>query len=79
MKKEINNLENAMEKLKGKAQELQSKIDSTSADEGWTVLAELTEKMDNINEEVDEKEMRWLEVAEELSVLEEEEAAMSNN
>jgi len=77
MKREMDRLEPAIEKLKEKAQELQNQID-TSTDEGWTVLAELTEKMNKLNEEADEKEMMWLEIAEELSVLEEEEAAMTN-
>lgn len=71
LKKEMTNLENAIEKLKPKAEKLQQEIDS-SGDEGWTVLAELTQKMDNINEEIDEKEMRWIEVAEELEELESE-------
>ncbi|KAL7472265.1 hypothetical protein ACHAXS_012591 [Conticribra weissflogii] len=77
MKREMDRLEPAIEKLKEKAHELQKQIDN-STDEGWTVLAELTEKMNKLNEEADEKEMMWLDIAEELSVLEEEEAAMSN-
>jgi ATP-binding cassette subfamily F protein uup len=69
MKKEISNLENAMDKLKPKAAKIQSEIDS-SGDEGWTVLAELTDKLNAINEEVDEREMRWLELSEEVEALE---------
>jgi len=69
-KKEILNLERAIEKLKPKAAEVQQSIDSTSSDEGWSVLADLTEQLNSINEEMDEKEMRWLEIAEELETLE---------
>jgi ATP-binding cassette subfamily F protein uup len=69
MKREIDNLENAMEKLKRQAAALQTKIDESS-DEGWTVLAELTEKLDECNRQIEEKEMQWLEVAEELEVAE---------
>lgn len=70
LKKEVVNLENAMEKLKPKAEKLQKEIDSTSGDEGWTVLAEMTDKLNAIHEQVEEKEMRWMEVSEELEILE---------
>jgi len=70
MKREFGNLEPAIEKLKTKVTEIQTEIDN-SADEGWGILAELTDKMNAINEEIEEKEMRWLELAE---FIEEEEA-----
>jgi len=69
-KKEITNVENAMEKLKPKVAKLQKEIESTSGDEGWTVLAELTDKLNAVIEELDDKEMRWLELAEEVEELE---------
>jgi ATP-binding cassette subfamily F protein uup len=72
MKKEIKNIENALEKLKPKAAKLQKEIDSSS-DKGWTVLAELTEELENVNLQIEEKEMRWLEIAEELETAEVEE------
>jgi len=72
MKKEMNNIENALEKLKPKAAKLQTEIDN-SGGEGWTVLAELTEKLDALNLDIDEKELRWLELAEELETAEAEE------
>lgn len=75
MKKEMNNIENALEKLKPKAVKLQAEID-TSSDEGWTVLAELTDKLDQVNLQIDEKEMRWLELAEELETAEAHEMAV---
>jgi len=75
MKRELGKIEPAIEKLKVKAQKLQTEIDSSS-EEGWTVLAALTEKMQAINDDVDEKEMEWLELAEMLEALEEEESTM---
>jgi ATP-binding cassette subfamily F protein uup len=65
MKKEMKNIENALEKLKPNATDIQNEIDNSS-DEGWTVLAELTETLDVVNEQIDEKELRWLELAEAL-------------
>lgn len=68
-KKDIANLENSMEKLKAKAAQVQKEIDASS-DEGWTVLADLTAKLDNLNEEIEEKEILWMEVAEILESAE---------
>lgn len=68
-KKDITNLENSMEKLKAKAAEVQKEIDESS-EVGWTVLADLTAKLEKINEEIVEKEMLWLEVAEVLESAE---------
>ena len=48
-----------------------------SSEEGWTVLADLAEKLQTINDEVEEKELQWLEIAEELESLEEEESAVT--
>jgi len=70
MKKEIDKLDKSMDKLKAKATSIQEEMDTTDQDAGWTVLAELTEKLDAVNEQIEEKEMRWLEVSEELEVLE---------
>jgi len=62
-KREMKNLEQKMEKLKEGVVVLEGKIEASS-DEGWTVLAELTEKMDATKEDIDEMELRWLELAE---------------
>ena len=70
MKREFGNLEPAIEKLKVKVVNVQKEIDD-NADEGWVVLAELTDKMNTLKSEIDEKEMRWLELAE---LIEEEES-----
>jgi ATP-binding cassette subfamily F protein uup len=71
LKRDLSKIETTIEKLKAEAGEYQTKIDNSS-DEGWTVLAELTEKMNKVNEQVEEKEIEWLEIAEELERLEEE-------
>ena len=71
--KEMTNIERSLEKLKPKAADVQSEIDGSSSDAGWTVLAELTEKLNAINEEIDEKEMRWLELGEKLEEMESDE------
>ena len=69
MKRQMDNLEPKIEDLKSKAAALQAEIDG-SADEGWTVLAELTEKMEKLNGEAEEKEMQWLELAESFEAAE---------
>ena len=67
-KKEMSNIENAVEKLKAKADKLQEELDDSS-EEGWTVLADLTDQLNKVKDEIDEKEMRWLELGEELEEL----------
>lgn len=74
MKRDLDKLDPAIEKLKAKAEMIQKELDDSS-DEGWTVLADLTEKLQKVNEEIEEKEMEWLETAEALEALEEEESA----
>ena len=69
-KREMSKLEKDIEKLKEQVIVLEKEIEKSS-DEGWTKLAELTDKMNLKNESIDEKEMRWLELAE---LLEEAEA-----
>merc|ERR1712238_523048 len=70
-KREMQNIERKIEQLKEEATELEKKIEDSS-EEGWTYLAELTETMNSKNEEVDEKEMRWLELAELIEAAESE-------
>lgn len=69
MKKDFAKIEPLIEKLKAKAAEIQSSIDSSS-DEGWTVLADLTDSLNKVEGEIEEKEMEWLELAEQLETLE---------
>lgn len=70
-KREMENLEKKIDKLRKNASVIQGSIDSTSPDEGWTVLAELTEKLDALNDEIDEIEGMWLEAAERVEQAEE--------
>jgi ATP-binding cassette subfamily F protein uup len=69
-KKDMENLDKAMEKLKAKATKVQKDIEGTSSDEGWSVLAALTEDLGKLNEEIEEKELRWMELAEILEEAE---------
>jgi ATP-binding cassette subfamily F protein uup len=69
----MTNIERSLEKLKPKAADVQSEIDATSSDAGWTILAELTDKLNFINEEIDVKEMRWLELGEKLEEMDSDE------
>ncbi|KAI2499621.1 ABC transporter [Fragilaria crotonensis] len=70
--KEMDNTENSITKLKARAAALQSEIESSDGGEGWSVLADLTAKWNAVNEEIDEKETRWLELAEAIDELQEE-------
>ncbi|KAL7554569.1 hypothetical protein ACHAWF_018030 [Thalassiosira exigua] len=70
LKRQLGRIEPAIEKLKAKAAELQAELDDSS-DEGWTVLADITDRLAEVNDEVEEKELEWLEIAEELETLEE--------
>lgn len=69
-KKEMINLERALEKLKTKAESIQSEVDNSSK-EGWSVLADLTAQLEELNTKIEEKELRWLELAEELEQVDE--------
>jgi ATP-binding cassette subfamily F protein uup len=73
-KKEMTNIERSLEKLKAKAEDVQIELDGTSSDEGWSVLAELTDMLNTLNGEIEEKEMRWLELGEELERIESEDS-----
>ena len=64
-------IEKSIEKMKAKLKSLQEEMDGKGNEDGWTILAELNEKVQAIQDDVDEKEMRWLELGE---FLEEEEA-----
>lgn len=68
-KKKMDSLEKAIERLKVKASQIQKELDSSS-EEGWSVLADLTEKLDATTSEIDEKEMEWMELAEEVEEAE---------
>lgn len=62
-KKDMDNLEKAIDNLRQQAALTQEEIDG-KGDEGWSVLVELTEELGAINEEIEEKESRWMELGE---------------
>ena len=68
LQRELSKFETQIEKLKSEASDCQAKIDG-STDEGWTVLAELTDNLNNINAQVEKNELKWLEIAEELECI----------
>lgn len=70
-KKEMQNIERELERLKAQAEKVQSDLDATSSDDGWTLLAELTDELNALNDQIEEKELRWLEVGEELEYIQE--------
>jgi hypothetical protein len=74
LKRELGKIEPAIDKLKAKAAELQTQMDE-SVNEGWTVLADLSQQMEKVKGEIEEKEVEWLDMAEKLESLEEEENA----
>ncbi len=74
LKRESGKIEPAIDKLKAKVVELQTQMDK-SASEGWTVLADLSQQVEKVKEEIEEKEVEWLDMAEKLETLEEEENA----
>jgi ABC transport system ATP-binding/permease protein len=62
-KKDMDNLERTIESLHSTMHRLQTEIDGFGA-AGWSVLAELTDSMTSVQEEIAEKEALWLEAAE---------------
>jgi ABC transport system ATP-binding/permease protein len=62
-KKDMDNLERTIESLRSTMHRLQTEIDGCGA-AGWSVLAELTDSMTSVQEEIAEKEALWLEAAE---------------
>lgn len=75
LKRELGKIEPAIEKLKARVADLSQQMDK-SANEGWTVLADLSQQLEKVKEEIEEKELEWLDMAEELEILEEEEESV---
>ena len=65
----MSKLEKQIEKLKDEISDIEGEIENSS-DEGWSVLADLSEKMNEKKEQVDEKEFLWLELAEFIEDIE---------
>jgi len=68
LEREIEKIDLEIQKLKSKKDAIQAEID-LSSDKGWSVLADLTDKLNNISEEIDSKEARWLELSEQIDPL----------
>jgi len=68
-KKDMDQLERAMDKLRAQAAALQTEIDGSSQ-AGWSVLADLTDRLHKIQNDLDEKELRWMELAESVEEAE---------
>lgn len=66
-KKDMDQLETSIDKLKEKAATLQKEMDD-QADAGWTILANLTKQLHRVNEQIEEKESSWMELAEFLEM-----------
>jgi ATP-binding cassette subfamily F protein uup len=58
-------IESDIQKLKEKKSTIQIELDR-SADKGWSVLADLSDQINKISDDIDNKEQRWLEMAEQL-------------
>jgi ATP-binding cassette subfamily F protein uup len=61
-RKEYNKLEKEIQKLGLQIKELEDQL--ASSKEGYSVLAELTNKANALREQMNQKEERWLELAE---------------
>lgn len=62
-KKDMDNLDKSLEKLRRDAAAIEKKIEESNG-EGWSVIAELSEKLERIKQEIDNKEVKWMELAE---------------
>jgi len=72
-KNQMNQLEKKMDERGARAEKLRVEIENTPAEEGWTVLAELTSNVDLLQSEIDDMEIQWLELAEQIELEEEDE------
>lgn len=63
-RKEMMKLEKEIQKIGVKMAEEQQKIDSASPDQGYSVLAEMVANVQKLQGQIDEKEVRWLELSE---------------
>jgi ABC transport system ATP-binding/permease protein len=68
-RKDLENAERAIERLKLQSAKKQKEIDDSST-AGWSVLAGLTDELNQINESIEQKELQWMELAEQLEEAE---------
>lgn len=69
VKRDLENAEKSIEKLKLQSAKKQKEIDDSST-AGWSVLAGLTDELNKINESIELKELQWMELAEQLEAAE---------
>jgi peptidoglycan hydrolase CwlO-like protein len=55
-------LRKSQRELQDQVSALQSKLDSSSASDGYSVLAELAKEIDGLKEQIAQKEERWMEL-----------------
>ncbi len=65
LERDIEKIESDIQKLKSKKDNLQLEMDN-STDKGWSVLADLSNQICKIGEDIENKELRWLELSEQL-------------
>jgi ATP-binding cassette subfamily F protein uup len=65
LERDMERIESDIQKLKEKKSTIQIELDR-SADKGWSVLADLSDQINKISDDIDNKEQRWLEMAEQL-------------
>jgi ATP-binding cassette subfamily F protein uup len=65
LERDIEKIETEIKKLKEKKDSIQVEMDNRS-NEGWSILADLSNKMNIIDEEIEIKESRWLEYSDQL-------------
>lgn len=68
LEREIDKIESDIQKLKSKKDSIQCEMD-LGADKGWSILAELAEKLNVVCEEIESKEMRWVELSDQLEAV----------
>jgi ABC transport system ATP-binding/permease protein len=68
-KKEIISIEKKIDKLKTEVMKIEQDIEA-KADEGWSVQAKLTDEMNAKLSEIDELELNWLDISEQIEIAE---------
>jgi len=65
LERDIEKIESDIKKLKNKKDALQIEMDE-STEKGWSALADLSKQMSKIGEDIENKELKWLELSEQL-------------
>ena len=70
-KRTMERLEKKMDGLKRDISKLEQELESSS-EEGWTILAQLTDEIQQKKDTMEESELEWLELAEQIELYESE-------